>query len=216
MVQVISTHRHNRIPLRDLGYELLININAEEIVFFNDPISIEQLAIIWVFFCFLNGSKGLTVIQKGARCLTIARSIRICVFSLTILPSPKPWCHFTGPINPFRARVGGVCNDLLYSGHVVIYTLTAISFTILSREYSMKLLRYGLRIFIWFYIFQRILCTILERHHYSIDMFLGFIVTLLIWQCKPLHIDLPKVPHNLFLHLKQLMFPKVRSILKEV
>jgi hypothetical protein len=41
-------------------------------------------------------------------------------------------------------------------------------------------------------------------------------VTLLIWQCKSLHIDLPRVPTNLFLHLRQLFFPKLRSILKEV
>ena len=216
MVQVVSTLRHNRIPLRDLGYEFLVYINADRIAFFNDPVSVEHLAIIWVIFCFLHGTKGLTVIQKGARCLTIARSLRICTFSLTLLPSPKPWCRFTGPIDPFRAHVGGICNDLLYSGHVVIYTLTAISFTILSREYSVKLLRSSLRIFTWFYVFQRIICTILERHHYSIDMVLGFIVTILIWQCKALHRDLPRVPHNLFLHLKQLFSPKVYSILKEV
>ena len=216
MGQVISTVRHNRIPLRDLGYELLVKINAEKISYIGYQLSVEELAIVWVLFCFLNGSKGLTIVQKGARCLPIARTLRMCLYSMTVLPSPRLWCHFPGPINPFVLRVGGACNDLLYSGHVTIYTLTAVAFTILSREYSSRILRYGLPVLIWFHINQRIICTILERHHYSVDMFLGMIATLLIWQCKPLYIDLPVVPQNLFLHLKQLFFPKFRSILKEV
>jgi hypothetical protein len=91
-----------------------------------------------------------------------------------------------------------------------------MAFTILSRKYSSRILRYGLPTIVWFHIIQRIMCTILQRHHYSIDMVLGFIMTLLLWQCKSLYIDLPQVPQNLLLHLKQLFFPKFRSTLKEV
>jgi len=216
MVQLISTFEHDRTPLRDLGFELLEKIHVKRIAYIGFQFSIEMLAIIWILFCFCNGSYGLTIIQKGARCLTIARALRVCLFSMTILPSPKPWCRFPGPVKPFTILIGGACNDLLYSGHVTIYTLTGIAFTVLSQRYPFRILRIGIPIFIWLHIIQRIICTILERHHYSIDMFLGCIVTLLIWKCKPLHIDLPKVPQNLFLHLKQLLFPKVRSILKEV
>lgn len=216
MVQFISSMTHLHVPLRDLGYELLVQIQATKIVCIGYDVSVETLAIIWVVYCFLHGRQGLIVVQKGARCLTIARSLRICLFSLTVLPSPKRWCRFQGPIKIFEPFVGGACNDLLYSGHVTIYTLTAMAFTILSRNYSSKKFRYVLRIFIWFYVIQRIACTILERHHYSIDMFLGFIMTLFIWQCPLFYVDLPEVPENLFFHLKQLFFPKVRSILKEV
>jgi hypothetical protein len=216
MGQVISTVDHNHIPLRDLGFEFLIQTDSSKISYIGYQMSVEELAIMWVLFCFINGSKGLTVVQKGVRCLTIARTLRMCLYTMTVLPSPKPWCRFNDPINPFKLRVGGACNDLLYSGHVTIYTLTAISFTILPRLYPSRLLRYGLPILVWFHIIQRIICTILERHHYSIDMFLGLVVTLLIWQCQPLHIDLPVVPHNLFLHLKQLFYPRFRSTLREV
>lgn len=216
MAQLISTVDHNRIPLRDLGYEFLRKTNAAKVAFFGYQLSIEALAIYWIIFCFFNGSQGLIVLQKSARCLTISRVLRMCVFSLTILPSPKRHCRFDGPVNPFKILVGGACNDLLYSGHVTVYTVIAISITILAGKYSSKIVRYGLPIFIWFYIIQRIMCTILQRHHYSIDMFVGVIVTALIWKCKSLHIDLPKVPEYLFLHLKQVFFPKSRSILKEV
>lgn len=216
MVQLVSSMAHIHIPLRDLGFEFLVEIDAAKIAYLGYSVSVETLALIWVFYCFLHGRQGLIVVQKGARCLTIARSLRICLFSLTVLPSPKRWCRFQGPIKFFEPLVGGACNDLLYSGHVTVYTLTAMAFTILSRNYSSKKLRYLLRIFIWFYVFQRIICTILERHHYSIDMFLGLIMTLFIWQCPVFYTDLPEVPENLFLHLKQLFLPKFRSILKEV
>ena len=216
MGQVISSVEHARVPLRDLGFELLSHIRAHHFAYFTLPLSVESLATIWILFCFSHGSKGLVTIQKGARCLTIARTLRMCLYSMTILPSPKLRCRFEGPINPFQLRVGGACNDLLYSGHVTVYTLTGIAFTILSREYSFKALRYGLPTLMWTHILQRCLSTILEHHHYSVDMFLGFIVTLLIWQCKPLHLDLPEVPSFLSTHLRQLIFPKSRSILKEV
>lgn len=215
-IQVISSIKHNHIPLRDLFYEFLRKFTSRKQLCTGYRLSIEQFALIWILFCFLNGSKGLTVIQKCARCLTIARALRICLFSMTMLPSPKIRCNFTQPIDPFKVHVGGTCNDLLYSGHVTIYTLAILSFTILSRNYSLRILRYGLPIFIWFYVLQCILCTILERHHYSIDMFLGFIVTLLIWECKPLYIDLPVVPQNLFLHLKQIVVSRLSPSFKEV
>lgn len=217
MGQVISTVEHNRIPLRDLAFESLVQFNARHIAYLTPHIQVEEFAALWVLFCFSHGSVGLGVVQKGARCLTIARFLRMCLYSMTVLPSPKSWCRFTDPVDPFQIRVGGACNDLLYSGHVTIYTLTAIAITILSRRSSWKICRYILPLSIWFHVLQVILAAILERHHYSIDMFLGFIVILLMWQCQPLYVDLPRVPTPLSRHLKQLVCPlPARSILKEV
>jgi len=215
-VQMISSVPHVHIPLRDLGFELLLYLNAPLLIFKSIQISVESIAIIWILICFLHGNPGLAILQKGVRCLTIVRSLRICLFSLTVLPSPRRRCHFRGPINPFKARIDGVCNDLLYSGHVTVYTITGISLTLLSRNYSSKSIRYLFRICVWFYVIQRIILTILQRHHYSIDMFLGFLVTLLVWQCEILYYDLPKVPKHLFLHLKHLFFSKSHSTLKHV
>ncbi|CAF4559357.1 unnamed protein product [Rotaria socialis] len=204
------------LPFNSIRKQYKLRITSRKQFCVAYRLSVEQLVLCWIFFCFLNGSKGLTTIQKSIRCLIIARALRVCLFSMTILPSPKIHCNFTQPINPFKVTVGGACNDLLYSGHVTIYTVVAISLTILSQNYSSRICRYGLPILVWLYITQYIICTIFERHHYSIDMFLGLIVTLLLWQCKPLHIDLPEVPQNLFLHLNQLVFPKFHSAHKEV
>jgi hypothetical protein len=216
MVQVISAVEHDRRPLRDLAYEFIVENQSNQLMMPMFDISIETLVTIWVLYCLSRGTHGLTVIQKGVRCLIVARALRICLFSITVIPSPKAHCRFRGPINPFKMRVGGACNDLLYSGHVTVYTLAGIAFTILSQDYSTKLYRYLLPISVWFYIGQRIIKTIFERHHYSIDMFLGFIVTQLIWQCQPLYIDLPQVPSCLLLHLRQLIFARRECILKQV
>ena len=99
-LQLVSSFSHNRIPLRDLGYELLVKIDSRKITHFSYEISVEYVAIIWILFCFFHDRKGLAVIQKGARCLFMARTLRVCLFLMTILPSPKTWCNFKGPINP--------------------------------------------------------------------------------------------------------------------
>jgi hypothetical protein len=49
--------------------------------------------------------------------------------------------------------------------------------------------------------------AIVELHHYSVDMFLGLCVTLLIWHANVLYYDLPTVPKPLYPHLKKLFFP---------
>jgi hypothetical protein len=49
--------------------------------------------------------------------------------------------------------------------------------------------------------------AVIELHHYSVDMFLGLIVTLLIWHTDILYCDLPRVPTPLYPHLKKLIFP---------
>jgi hypothetical protein len=49
--------------------------------------------------------------------------------------------------------------------------------------------------------------AVIELHHYSVDMFLGLCVTLLIWHADILYYDLPCLPKPLYPHLKRLLFP---------
>lgn len=56
-------------------------------------------------------------------------------------------------------------------------------------------------------VFQRMIRAIVELHHYSVDMFLGLCVTLLIWHSDILYYDLPMVPQPLYPHLKKFFFP---------
>jgi hypothetical protein len=56
-------------------------------------------------------------------------------------------------------------------------------------------------------VIQRMIRAVIELHHYSVDMFLGLCVTLLIWHADVLYYDLPSVPQPLYPHLKRLIFP---------
>lgn len=111
MIQVISSQKHNRIPLRDLAEEYLSSVNRTFVEFAyigEDTYQVDtnSVLLLWVFYCFLHGSTGLKVLQRGVRCLTIARALRVITFSITILPNPNPGCNFTGPVQPLNLSPG--------------------------------------------------------------------------------------------------------------
>ncbi|CAF1411508.1 unnamed protein product [Adineta steineri] len=212
MIQVISSLEHNRIPLRDIAEEYLSDRNRIFIDFASIgentyQVNTNSVLFLWIFYCFLHGPRGLKVLQKGVRCLTIARTLRVITFSITVLPNPNPKCNFTGPIDPFNLSPGGACNDLLYSGHVIVYTISALAVTILCASYPSRIFRLSIRLFIWIQVIQRIIRAIVGLHHYSVDMFLGLCVTLLIWHANVLYYDLPCLPNPLYPHMKQLFAP---------
>ncbi|CAF2074299.1 unnamed protein product [Rotaria magnacalcarata] len=210
MIQVISSLEHNRTPLRDVAEEYLSDANRTfvEFAYIGEDtyqVNTNTVLFLWIFYCFLHGTNGLKVLQKGVRCLTLARALRVITFSITILPNPNPKCNFTGPIDPFNLSPGGACNDLLYSGHVIVYTISALAVTILCASYPCALLRLFIRLFIWIQVIQRMIRAVVEFHHYSVDMFLGLCVTLLIWHADILYYDLPSLPKPLYPHLKALI-----------
>ena len=111
MIQVISSMKHHRTPLRDLAEEYFSNLNRTFIDFAyfgaeTYQVDTNSVLLLWVFYCFFHGPRGFQVLQKGVRCLTLARSLRIVTFSLTILPNPNPLCNFTGPIDPWNLSPG--------------------------------------------------------------------------------------------------------------
>ena len=111
MIQVISSMRHNRTPLRDVAEEYFSDSNRGfiDFAYWGDStyqVDTNSVLLLWVLYCFLHGPHGLQVLQKGVRCLTLARSLRILTFSLTILPNPNPLCNFTGPIDPWNLSPG--------------------------------------------------------------------------------------------------------------
>ncbi|CAF1565419.1 unnamed protein product, partial [Didymodactylos carnosus] len=105
MIQVISLLKHNRTPLRDLGAEYFDKPGWLDLAYFGDSVygvSTNTVLFLWVFYCFFHGRHGMSVLQKGVRCLTMARALRVITFSITVLPNPNEECSFTGPIDPFN------------------------------------------------------------------------------------------------------------------
>jgi hypothetical protein len=111
MIQVISSLEHNRTPLRDVAEEYLSDINRTfvEFAYIGEntyQVDTNSVLFLWIFYCFLHGPRGLKVLQKGVRCLTLARALRVITFSITVLPNPNPKCNFTGPIEPLNLSPG--------------------------------------------------------------------------------------------------------------
>ncbi|CAN7082686.1 unnamed protein product [Brassica oleracea var. botrytis] len=75
-------------------------------------------------------------------------------------------------------KAGGGCNDLLYSGHMLVAVLTAMAWTEAYGGFSSAL--------IWLLVAHSTQRTegneIRERHHYSVDCVVAIYVGILLWK----------------------------------
>ncbi|KAE8724189.1 ATP synthase delta chain [Hibiscus syriacus] len=69
---------------------------------------------------------------------------------------------------------GGGCNDLVYSGHMLVAVLTAMAWTEAYGGYSSAL--------IWLLVLHSAQREIRERHHYSVDCVVAIYVGILLWK----------------------------------
>jgi hypothetical protein len=117
--------------------------------------------------------------------LASARLIRTISFVLTVLPSQVPNCyrrHFPLPPDNWKdwILVGmlpssrGGCNDLILSGHATVTSTIACASTSVSSNMSFS-------VAVWTLIALDYSIEAYQGLHYSVDMFLGGIVTCLLW-----------------------------------
>lgn len=122
----------------------------------------------------------------GTMTLATARLIRTISFALTVLPSQVSNCyasHFPPPPEEWGAwlmigflpNTRGGCNDLILSGHATITSTLACAFTSAASNTSFS-------IAVWTLIALDYSIESYQGLHYSVDMWLGCIVTCLIWQ----------------------------------
>ncbi|KAK9270651.1 hypothetical protein L1049_026233 [Liquidambar formosana] len=71
-------------------------------------------------------------------------------------------------------KAGGGCNDLLYSGHMLVAVLTAMAWTEAYGGFSSAL--------IWLLVVHSAQREIRERHHYSVDCVVAIYVGILLWK----------------------------------
>ncbi|XP_002984615.2 uncharacterized protein LOC9644978 [Selaginella moellendorffii] len=94
--------------------------------------------------------------------------------------------NFLRPVDPNAAnfkeeswfntlkRAGGGCNDLVFSGHILVSVLTAMAWTEAYPGWS--------SVFIWLLVAHSSQREIRERHHYSVDVVSGIYVGILLWR----------------------------------
>lgn len=71
-------------------------------------------------------------------------------------------------------KAGGGCNDLLYSGHMLVAVLTAMAWTEAYGGCSSA--------FIWLLVMHSAQREIRERHHYTVDCVVAIYVGILLWK----------------------------------
>ncbi|KAK6940033.1 Sphingomyelin synthase-like domain [Dillenia turbinata] len=117
-------------------------------------------------------------------------------------------------------KAGGGCNDLLYSGHLLVAVLTAMAWTEAYGGLSSAL--------IWLLVFHSAQREIRERHHYTVDCIVAIYVGILLWKMTgfiwPLRdaskerrlAKLEKIQSKLVQAAKDSNMEEVRELLKEV
>ncbi|OVA02463.1 Sphingomyelin synthase-like domain [Macleaya cordata] len=121
-------------------------------------------------------------------------------------------------------KAGGGCNDLIYSGHMLVAVLTAMAWTEAYGGWSSKL--------IWVLVVHSAQREIRERHHYSVDCVAAIYVGILlwkmtgfIWSSKDIDVasissrrlvKLEKIQGQLIQAAKDSDMDKVRELLNEV
>ncbi|CAN8291165.1 unnamed protein product [Cochlearia groenlandica] len=71
-------------------------------------------------------------------------------------------------------KAGGGCNDLLYSGHMLVAVLTAMAWTEAYGGYSSAM--------IWLLVAHSAQREVRERHHYTVDCVVAIYVGILLWK----------------------------------
>lgn len=71
-------------------------------------------------------------------------------------------------------RAGGGCNDLIFSGHILVSVLTAMAWMEANPGWTSW--------FVWICVLHSAQREIRERHHYSVDVVAGIYMGILLWR----------------------------------
>jgi len=121
--------------------------------------------------------------------IAILRFTRTVSFLLTVVPSQIEGCYdlrFPGSNPPptewsdwlwvgFLPRTKGGCNDLIISGHAIIMSTIACVATSVANDPLFSLA-------LWSMVFLDYCVVVFEGLHYSVDMFLGVVLSSLLWK----------------------------------
>ena len=128
---------------------------------------------------------------------------------ITILPNPQKGCYAANfPPVPsstwefiligFGAKRGHGCNDLVISGHGVVYAVVPLA---IQTFYPLPLRHSGATIISWLAVIKLCLQETVDKTHYSVDMFLAVVIACLVWHWRSDVYDVKmtwksRVPHE--------------------
>ena len=119
--------------------------------------------------------------------LACVRTIRTISFLLTVLPSQMPTCyrnHFPNPppedwmnwlLVGLIPQSHGGCNDLIVSGHATVTSILACVSTSVTGHWAFSFA-------LWSLLAMDFSVEVYEGFHYSVDMWMGAVLTIMLWR----------------------------------
>ena len=168
-MNIINSYINDYLELHDLGFYYLPKISS------NVPNTI--LATIYLYFFIKWFYKDKNILIKLYTLISILFIIRLVAFNITILPPTIEDCvsrKVKSEIIWFTFRFDSACSDNMFSGHAVHMTML----TLFTLEYSRnKFEKYMVKSLYIPYL----LLIVAARLHYSIDVFIGSILSILMF-----------------------------------
>lgn len=147
------------------------------------------LSVMWDQMPF----SGFGVGARFMDAIAWAHALRTIAFMVTILPNPRPGCYAANfPPVPrtafeflrigFSAKRGSGCNDLIISGHGVVYAAVPLAIsTFYPVSWGWGL---GPSTVAWLAVLKLCLQEVVDKTHYSVDMLLAVTCTALVWKWR--------------------------------
>jgi PAP2 superfamily C-terminal len=196
----VPSHKGSPQPLQDNGRLLLnfltegvMNLKRRDVVEIRGLMNVQWALVAAAFMAFVVAElqllKKRTLLGLGLRALATfatVRMIRTISFLLTVLPSQNPRCytqHFPMPpedwISWFMVgmlpQTHGGCNDLIISGHACVTSSLACLATSAANNKCFT-------IALWSLLIIDFCIEVYEGFHYSVDMWMGGLITFLLWK----------------------------------
>jgi hypothetical protein len=139
---------------------------------------------------------GFAIATRLIDCIGWSHALRTVAYMITVLPNPRPHCYARRfppvpdtvwefiKIGMWEKRGNG-CNDLVISGHGVVYAVVPLALQTFYPIQSMWR-RGGVGLgspafWGWCAVLKLCIQETLDKTHYSVDMLLAVAVTALVW-----------------------------------
>jgi hypothetical protein len=166
-------HDINQPPLFDRLHNLIPPISAK---YANG-----LLVLLLLYFIFRWGIKSYSVLENYLWIVALLFVGRVIIFSLTQVPPAVTGCSTKKPHSPFHYILmydWKECLDYMYSGHAIHSVLIVLFVLMLSKSMFEKI-GIGLLVLLELYF------IVAARIHYSSDILVGTLMTILIFYAWP-------------------------------
>lgn len=198
------SHRGSPTPLQDNGrlfqqhvLDDVLGMQQSQVRLFRATLNVQWALVAGLAAAFVtcelqwvaNSNRTLWgLVQRALLTLALVRILRTVSFTLTVLPSQQRDCyrrhHF--PVPPpedwwnwimvgLSPQAHGGCNDLIISGHACVTTVLACVSTSVAGHWVFS-------IALWLLLALDYCVEVYEGFHYSVDMWMGALLTSLLWR----------------------------------